>query len=631
MSDNPAHAIQLHQAVGYHQEGRLSEAQELYNAILATNPHHADALHLLGVTYFQQGFFDKALTLISQSIHINPENCLAYTNIGNVLQRMERYKEAITCYDCALNIDPRHTDAFFNRGIALHSAHRDLEALASYDGAIAIRPDYAAAHQQRGNILQILERHAESVLSFDAVLIITPDYDEAHFNRANSLHELGRFTEALSGYDRVIVLQPGYAQAHTNRGNTLHRLGRDAEAVASYDEAIVFDHEVAQTFYNRGVALQLLHRNEDALNSYSNALRIRPNYPEALNNCGNTFQSLDLYQDALTCYQSAQTLDEHYGDAHWNEALCRLKTGDFESGWEKYEWRWHNTVSNPEQRRFTRPAWCGTEDLHGKKILLHAEQGFGDTIQFCRYAKLVAGLGAEVVLEVHQSLAGLMKNLAGVTTVTSRYDSEEYDLHCPLLSLPRAFGTRLATIPATAAYLNSDPLLAGLWRNRFGTGSALRIGIVWSGNPENKNDATRSAPLPDVSRILRPDINWFSLQKELSHENEDFLGVHGIEHRGKEMTTFSETAALIDQLDVVISVDTAVAHLAAAMGKPTWILLGRNADFRWLLGRRDSPWYPSVRLFRQPCSGDWGGLFDELARQLSRHFDGNSFPAYQMI
>ncbi|MEI6209440.1 MAG: tetratricopeptide repeat-containing glycosyltransferase family protein [Desulfuromonadales bacterium] len=542
------------------------------------------------------------------------QNALALHQEGHLQEAQDSYK-------AILELHPNDADALHLLGVTYFQQGILDTALVLISESLQINPLNCLAYTNIGNIFQQMGRNQDAVTCYDSAVSIDPGHADTYFNRGNSLYSLGRFDEALSSYDTAIVQVPDSAKTHNNRGNSLHELDRNEEAVASFDDAIGIDHDFAEAFFNRGVALQHLNRNEDALTSYNSAIRITPDYVEALNNRGNTLQSLDLYQNALASYHSAGSIDENYGDAHWNEALCLLKTGDFETGWKKYEWRWHNSLSNPEKLRFSRSAWLGKEDLHGKTILLHAEQGFGDTIQFCRYAKLVAGLGAEVDLEVHQSLAALMRGIDGVSNVVSVQDAQEYDYHCPLLSLPLAFGTRMATIPASSYYITSDPLLDRFWLDRFGEKRLPRIGIVWSGNKTNKNDFIRSAPLSQVATVMRTDIQWFSLQKELSLEDENFSDLHGIEHVGAELTTFSETAALINHMDLVITVDTAVAHLAAALGKPTWILLAHDADFRWLLGRRDSPWYPSVRLFRQPDSGDWNGLFETLKHHIDRHIE----------
>jgi tetratricopeptide (TPR) repeat protein len=569
-------------AVAIHQAGRIDEAQRLYREILEADAADPDALHLLGVTYFQQGVFDVAAQLIGESISLNPGNGMAYSNLGNVLQQLGRGRDAIVCYDAALKIDPYHSDAFFNRGIALTGLKLDSEA----------------------------------VDSFDRVLAIDSTHVGAHFNRGNSLYSLGCYDDALVSYDAALELRPDHAEVQNNRGNVLHVLGRNLDAVASYDDAIRNRVGYAEAFFNRGISLQSLERNEDALASYSDAIRITPDYAQALNNQGNTFQSLELYQSALNSYSAAQEIDPTYGDPHWNEAICRLKTGDFERGWEKYEWRWDHAISNPARRRFNQPQWSGQEDLNGKTILLHAEQGLGDTIQFCRYAEMVARGGARVILEVDPSLFDLMTDLPGISEIVLPDQNRRCDYHCPLLSLPLAFDTRLSTIPAPEGYLRSDPVLGSIWRARLGVKTRPRVGLVWAGNRLNQSDPSRSVGLQTVIPLIRDRVEWFSLQKEFHSGDTELMAVHGIRNSSGELNTFSETAALIDQMDIVVTVDTAVAHLAGALGKPTWILLAHNADFRWLLGRRDSPWYPTVRLFRQTSAGDWSSPLEKLGQQL---------------
>ncbi len=535
---------------------------------------------------------------------------------------MGKLQEALSGFDAVLRACPGSVEALNARAYTLQQAGRSAEALSSYSISLDYAPDCAETLNNRGVVLQSLDRSEDALASYDLALAVDGEHVEAHFNRGNSLYALGRQETALASYDRALNLRPGYAEAHNNRGNVLHDLGRDIEAIASYDDAIELDLDYAQAFFNRGVTLQFMERSEEALASYANAIQIRPDYAEALNNQGNTLQNLDLYQDALASYGQAQQIEPDYGDAHWNEALCRLKIGDFDKGWEKYEWRWQNSISNPEKRLFSQPLWHGNEDLRGKKILLHAEQGFGDTIQFCRYARMVAQRGAKITLEVQPSLKALLKDIEGVTNIVDVIDAAQYDFHCPLLSLPFAFGTRLSTIPASLSYIRGDPLLDLFWHDKLGRKSSPRVGLVWAGSKNNKNDRARSIPLLELSRILRNDIDWFSLQKELPPDSESFLNQRGIEHFEDCLATFSDTAAVIGQMDIVISVDTAVAHLAAALGKPTWLLLPQHADFRWLLGRRDSPWYPTVRVFRQPTSGDWTGVFASLTRQLALHVDG---------
>jgi hypothetical protein len=334
-------------------------------------------------------------------------------------------------------------------------------------------------------------------------------------------------------------------------------------------------------------------------------------------------------------YRTAQGLDGALGDAHWNEALCLLKTGDFESGWKKYESRWQSNISNPNVPTMQGQRWTGQDDLQGKRILLYAEQGLGDTIQFCRYAEMVARRGAHVSLHVPASLLGLLSTLQGLDHIESMHidigdDSDigndsnsesRHDFHCPLMGLPLAFDTRLSSIPFHSAYLFSDRNAHGYWNSKLAAQPrekhGLRIGMVWSGNRSNVADGARSMALLDLARLWDRGDQWCSLQKDITPGEADVLDAAGIAHYENELLDFSHTAALIEQMDLVISVDTAVAHLAAAMGKPTWLMLAHQADFRWLLGRRDSPWYPSMLLLRQHDAGDWSAVVELVLRQLS--------------
>ena len=582
-------------AVAFHNAFDLVAAQSAYREILEIDPLEPDALHLLGVTFSQQGLPESAIPLIQKSININPKNVLAHSNLGNAFQMTGQFKQAIGCYESGLVIDPNNADTLFNRGVALLSDERKAEALSSFQSAATHRPSFASAHFQCGKLHYFFGQMVDAVVSFDHVILEEKSHKEAHFIR----------------------------------GNALHGLGKNLDAIVSYDLAIALDVEYAEAYYNRGISLQLIHQNDDALDSYRQAIRIRPFYPEALNNQGNTLQSLGLYKEALNSYATAQEIFPEYADAHWNEALCHLKTGDFEKGWEKYEWRWDNAISNPYSRVFDEPLWHGSESLVGKTIRLHSEQGFGDTIQFCRYAEMVAQRGGIITLDVQPSLVALMENVAGVQQVISQGDGLEgglapFDFHCPLLSLPLAFGTRMSSIPSAQAYLQSEDALDEGWLQFLGLKNKPRIGLVWTGSKFNQNDHARSLPLLELVRILRSDVDWFSLQNETPQEHLPLLEQYGVRHFDQALNSFSDTAALISQMDLVISVDTSVAHLAAALGKPTWVLLAHSSDFRWLLGRNDSPWYPSMRLFRQTDQGNWAGVLDRILAKTERYFDLSS-------
>jgi Tetratricopeptide repeat/Glycosyltransferase family 9 (heptosyltransferase) len=421
--------------------------------------------------------------------------------------------------------------------------------------------------------------------------MVRPNYAEALSNRGMTLRELNRFEEALENYDRALIARPEFAKALSNRGNVLHELTRFDEALASFDRALRVDPEHAEALSNRGVTLHALKRFEEALLNFDRALQLRPSH----------------------------------ADTHYNEALCRLLNGDFERGWEKAEWRWETEHTADKKRNFSQPLWLGSNDIAGKAILLHGEQGFGDMIQFCRYVPLVAERAGRVILEIPEPLHELMHTLSGAVRIISRVDPlPHFDMHCPLLSLPLAFRTELKTIPSACPYLHASAQTILRWDARLGQGTRPRIGLVWSGRPTHKNDRNRSVKLHTLLPLLEVDATFVSLQRDLRADDKATLeNQKNVIHFGDELRDFSDTAALISNLDLVISVDTSVAHLAGALSKPVWILLPFIPDWRWLLDRDDSPWYPTARLFRQDHTRVWDDVVARV-REAIVSFDGRA-------
>ena len=374
----------------------------------------------------------------------------------------------------------------------------------------------------------------------------------------------------------------------------------------------------AQIHNNRGNALLDLNRLNEALASFDAALARIPNYAAALVNRGNALRSLHRAEEALASFERAIAIEPELAEAHWNKGLLCLSLGDFEAGWRGYEWRWRR--DNAPSREFAQPQWRG-EDLHGKTILLHAEQGFGDTIQFLRYVPMVAGLGAKIILELPDSLVPLLDTIDGVVAIVSRDQAHPpFDLHCPLLSLAVTFGTTLATIPAPLPNLRAPAERIEKWRARLPRNEAHRIGIVWSGKPTHNNDHNRSIALARLAPLLSmPGFKFISLQSEIRDADLPLLAkLPALLRLEEEIADFADTAAVIAELDLVIAVDTAVAHLAGSLGKPVWILLPYVLDWRWMLDREDSPWYPSARLFRQTVIGDWDSVIARLGQELAR-------------
>jgi tetratricopeptide (TPR) repeat protein len=595
------------EGLALHQAGRLADAEKTYYQVLEIQPDHFDGLHLLGVIFHQRGNHAQAVRQIDVALTKRPNSSVALNSRGVALKELKRFEEALASFDRALTLQPNYAEAHSNRGVALHELKRFEEALASLDRALTLRPDYAEALFNHGVTLNDLKRFEEALSSYNRALALRPDYAEALSNRGATLKELKRFEEALASYDRALTVRPDFAETLSNRGVALKELARFEEALASYDQALTVRPDYAEALSNRGATLHELARFEEALASYDRALTIRPNYAEALFNRGATLSDLRQFEEALASYDRALTLRPDYADAHYNAALCRLLRGDFDRGWEKSEWRWETRAAGNQKRNFAQPQWLGSNEITGKTILLHAEQGLGDTIQFCRYAPLVAERAARVVLEVQKPLYELMSTLPGNAQIVSRGDLlPDFDIHCPLLSLPLALATRLETVPSQTPYLRASSQAVMDWNARLGPNSRPRIGIAWSGRPMHKNDRNRSIGLSALLPLLDFDAAYVSLQQDVRASDVAVLHERsGLLHFGDELKTFSDTAALMSNLDLIISVDTSVAHLAGALAKPVWILLPFIPDWRWLLDRDDSPWYPTARLFRQDDTREW--------------------------
>jgi tetratricopeptide (TPR) repeat protein len=515
--------------------------------------------------------------------------------------------------------DPPDVSSLLAEGLAQHQAGRLAEAEKIYNRILAIVPGHCGGSHWLGVIFHQRGEHVRAVRYIDAALAQNPDDVLALNNRGNALQALKRFEDALASYDRALALRPDFADAHSNRGNALQALQRSEDAVASFDRALALRPDFAEACYNRGNALHALAQFAQALTSYDRALALRPHYAEAHCNRGVTLHDLKRFDEALASYRRALTLRPEYAEAHYGEALCRLLTGDLDRGWDEHEWRWETEQFRNGRRDFSAPLWDGSQEVAGKTVLVHAEQGFGDTIQFARYVPAVAERGARVILEVQEPLHDLMHTLPGAAQIVSRGDMlPDFDMHCPLLSLPRAFATRLESIPAQTPYLHASAGRVADWNARLPPRTRPRIGLVWSGRPTHKNDSNRSIGLGSFLPLLDGvEATFVSLQRDVRAADATLLRKRtGLVHFGDKLKTFADTAALIANLDLVIAVDTSVAHLAGALRKPVWVLLPFIPDWRWLLDRDDSPWYPTARLFRQDDSRRWDSVFVRLRAAL---------------
>lgn len=567
--------VQLQQAAALHQQGQLAQADALYGEILRQQADHFDTLHLAGICALQLGQAARAVDVLTRAIALDVSHPSAYSNLGLALQTVGRHDEAEVRYGQALRLDPNHLDALYNLGHLLQQSERDEAALDCYDSILGARSSHA-------NVLA---------------------------NRGKVLRRLGRHGAALDSYERALIADPEFALLLVSRGNVLRDLGRHQDALASYEKALAKRPDDVDVWIYRGAALMDLRRYRDAQASYARALAISPEHAEA----------------------------------RWNGALCHLLLGDFEAGWRLYEARWDSRRLKVPRREFPHPLWLGVDDLRGKRLLIHAEQGFGDTLQFCRYVSMLAGRASEIIVEVQPELKNLLRSLAGVDRLLAQGEAlPPFDLQCPMLSLPLACRTTLRSIPVDVPYLSADPARIEYWKAQMGRGNRLnmnspvaalaevptaalietpvmpRIGLTWRGSGVTGSEP-RFLSFAVIARLLDAPAEFASLHVETHADDAAALAAcDAIQLFGTQLTDFSETAALMASLDLVITADTAVAHLAGALGKPVWILLPFNADWRWLTERSDSPWYPSARLFRQTAQGDWLGVIAAVADELSR-------------
>jgi lipoprotein NlpI len=449
--------------------------------------------------------------------------------------------------------------------------------------------------------------------AFDAAFAAAEDYLAAH-----------DFEHAIALYDQAIALDTARAPPHYKRANALRIVGRLEDALASYDRAIELKADYANAYCNRGVVLQSLGRREAALLSYDRAIGLDPTDVMAHFNRALLMQDCSRWDEALASYDRAIELNPQFADAQYNRSMAQLFVGDFERGWRGYEWRWVNArrLGIGEARAFSAPRWLGEEPIAGKRILLYSEAGLGDTLQFCRYATSCGRLGAAVILEVPEVLRPLLGSLDGVSQVIGAGSPlPPFEYHCPLLSLPLAFKTTVDTIPAPAGYLQADPMKVAQWHARLGERLTPRIGLVWSGNPNNPIDARRSIPLADWLRQLPTGFEYFRLQTQVRDMDRTVLASNPqVVSFDDDLLDFDNTAALCMCMDVVVTIDTSLAHLAGALGHRTWLLLPHTPDFRWMRDREDSPWYSSLKLYRQTVAGDWSSVFHRVAADLHREF-----------
>ena len=562
-----------------------ADAESCCRLALELNANHADSLHLMAQICIDSQQYDLAIEWAARAIRQAPT--IKYlTTLGIALQLLERFEEA----------------------------------LKAFDKAVQLQPENAQLWRNLGNVLIQLERHSDAVLAYQHALKLDPRFWDAAYRNGTLLNWLERFEEAITYLNVCDTLQPNHAPTLHARAISKCGLKRFEEALADGERAHELDPSNAETWQAVGRALQGVDRHEEAISWLERTLQLQPDLVPALSKKAFSLMQLLRVDETLAVYNRLKILDPDDPAIEWDLAYVQMLTGNFEAGWVGREARWRMPLLKGALPEVSKPMWLGEESIDGKTILVHADEGLGDSIQFVRYIPLLAERGARVILAVTEPIYSLFSRLSGVSECLLKsqvYNSMEFDFHCATSSLPLAFKTRLTTIPSAPYLPPPDEVSRQAWQDRLGTCKRLRVGLVWSGNRDHPNDHNRSIPLRRFARILGVDAEFICLQKELRADDQDVLkAVGGIVDIREHLRDFADTAALISCLDLVISVDTSVAHLAGAMGCAVWILVPYAPDYRWLLDREDSPWYPTARLFRQSKPQDWDSVLDRVRNEL---------------
>ena len=612
---NAAQAMEDHQAAVTH-----------YNRALELRPDHADAAFELGNALLHLKRPMEARASLQAAVAANPSDPAYHHALGIAHLALKDYQAGADCFEASIALDPSDPMALYRAGATLALLGRPLEAINRFTAALDLEPGFVEALNDRAMALRALGRIADASEDLVRAVNLSPAEPGIWRNLGQAFLDLGRLIEALGSFERAASLDPGGSDAHVGRGQVLLAMNRPADALAAFDGALAVAPNDKRALLERGNVLQVLARPEEAVTCYDRILSSDPADADALNNRANALQGLGRMREALAGYEAALLIRPDHTMARLNRGYCRLKLGIWPQAWADFEARWHDPMIKSGTCPAGVPLWTGAEDLSGRTILLVWEQGLGDTVQFVRFAPLLARRGARVIVSAHASLVRLLRRTSGVAAVVAEGETPPpVDFYCPVMSLPLAFGTTVDTVPARP-YLRTEPERVAAWRERLdkrGTG-VRRVGLVWAGSARRHVavlravDARRSIPLSAFAPLAHvPGVMFVSLQKDEAGRQANAapngLSLYDPTHL---LADFADTADLMGALDLVISVDTAAAHVAGALGRPVWVLNRFDACWRWLEDRTDTPWYPSARLFRQPAPGQWEPVMQAVAAAL---------------
>ena len=564
------------------EQARLEDAAKWLTESLDILPEQATAWSYRSIIHLQKEDLKTALADANEAIALNPAYAEAHANRGSVLKALKRFNEALASYQQALDLQPDNPDTQFNLALVYVELGRYEEAAAILKDVIQAKPDYAIAHHLCAEVHKKMYAYEQALGYYQTALKLDQNNHEALFGRGLTFLKLKQYQAAHADFAKVVALQPDYRNAHINLGLVLSKLNQYEASLEAYEDALALDDSYAETYNNKGLLLVEMQR----------------------------------FDEALTCYEKAIELDPSFEEVYWNKSHLHLLLGDFTQGWPLYEYRWKSVLKDG-QRVLSKPLWLGEAPIKGKTLLVYPEQGLGDFIQFSRYVNELEALGAQVILEVPSALKSLMHTMEGQYQIVEQDSSlPYYDYHCPILSLPLALKTQADNIPAETPYLYANESELAQWQSKVDA-THFNVGLVWSGAIGHQNDHNRSVPLSAFEPLFAVSADFHALQREIRPaDQETFDRLACIQNHTDALTDFSETAALITQMDLVITVDTSVAHLAGAMDKPCWLLLPYAPDFRWMVNTDISPWYPSMKLFRQPKPADWTSVMIEVQTAL---------------
>jgi len=600
------------------EQGELEEAIEAYNQALALKPDYAEAYNNMGNALKKQGKSIEAIEAYKKALALKPNYAEAYNNMGTVLQEQGELEEAIDAYKKALALKPDYAEAYYNMGNTLQEQGKLEEAMEALNKALSLKPNYAEAYNNMGTALQEQGELEEAIEAYKKALALKPDFAKAYYNMGTVLQEQGKLEEAIEVYKKALSLKPDYAEAYNNMGIALQEQGKLEEAIEVYKKALSLKPDYAEAYNNMGNALKDQGKLEEAIEAYKDALSLKPDYAEAYSNMGLALQDQGKLEEAIGAYNKALSLKPDYAEAYYNSSFVYNLRGEFQKGLKLYEWRLNKKSLNAKPPR-DELSWDKTKSVEGKKFVVYEEQGLGDIIQFCRYLILLEQKGADVTFKVTPALHAILQTIDGNFRLSADLPEENtMDFEAPLMSLPYLLNTSLETIPVIHPYLFADPDNIAIWGKRLSKGS-FKVGICWQGR-KSKIDIGRSFPLSLFESISKlSNVELISLHKgegenQITSIDFDITTLGHDFDAGKD--AFLDTAAVMMNCDLIITSDTAIAHLAGALGCPTWVALQHIPDWRWMLDCSISPWYPSMTLYRQKQRGDWAGVFDTIKQDL---------------